>query len=184
MDAAAGIRPCEIDVTLGGVTYVVPALPAADWIIAIIGEPGALLPGLLSADDQREIYHRILRGTLDVEEINTAWRALMTAATGRSWWSATRLCNSAADPQAWPNVHGRLLTAGIDLDKVSIGAFCNAVFFMIMTSSEDDAERSRHQFELELVPAGYEADLADSVLDDETNAENFMAAIAQLQQFG
>ena len=184
MDAAAALRPCPIDVTLAGEVYTVTALPAADWLMAIIGEPGAVLPGLLSEEDQRRVYHRILRGHLEPAEINRAWRALLAAATGRTWWSASRLCMSAADPEAWPSVHGRLLTSGIDLDVVSIGALCNAIYFMIMSSSEDDAERSRHQFELELVPAGHETDLAELVADDETNAENFMAAITQLQQFG
>ena len=69
MDAVVGLRPCAVDVTLGGVVYTVPALPAADWLAAIVGDPGAILPGLLPYDDQREIHRRVLRGQLDLEEV-------------------------------------------------------------------------------------------------------------------
>jgi hypothetical protein len=181
VDAVAGLRPCEVDVTLAGVVYTVPALPAADWLAAIVGEPGAVLPGLLPLGDQLEIHHRILRGQLEPKEVNQAWRDLLGAACGRSWWSAARLCMSAADAEAWPAVHGRLLTSGVDLEKVSIGALCNAIYFMIMSSSEDESERSKHQFELEMPPPGEEATAFD---DREQIADDFMAAIAQLQQFG
>lgn len=181
MGAAAGLRPCEIDVTLGGIVYTIPALPAADWLIAIIGEPGAILPGLLPDDQQREVYDRLLSGDLDVAEINSGWRDVLGAAAGRSWWSASRLCSSAADPEAWPTVHGRLLAEGIDLDKVSIGGFCNAVFFMALSSAADDEERSKLKFELELPPPGSEVEAFE---DRDAVANDFMAAVAQLQQLG
>jgi hypothetical protein len=179
VDAVVGLRPCAVDVTLGGVVYTVPALPAADWLAAIVGEPGAILPGLLPHDDQREIHRRVLRGQLDLEEVNGAWRELLGVACGRTWWSASRLCMSASDPDAWPVVHGRLLTSSIDLDVVSVGALCNALFFMMLNNCADDEERHRVRFELELPPPG---EVPEEV-DQTANAENFMAAISQLQQF-
>lgn len=181
MDAAVSIRPCEIDVTLGGVVFTVPALPAADWLTAIIGPPGALLPGLLPAADQHEIYDMLARGDLDPDEVSAAWRDLIAAATGRSWWSASRLCASASDPDAWPVVHGKLLTGGIDLEVVSVGALCNAIFFMILSSSKDDEERSTAKFELELPPPGFEAEVWQ---DREQIAQDFLANLSQLHQLG
>lgn len=181
MDAAASIRPCEVDVTLAGEVFTVPALPAADWLMAIVGGPGALLPGLLPIEDQRRVYHMILHGKLNPEEVNRAWRDLMAAATGRSWWSAGRLCQSASDADAWPVVHGKLLSAGIDLDTVSIGAFCNAVLFMALSGAKDDEERTSLKFELELPPPGAEV---EAWTDREQMAQDFLANLSQLQQLG
>lgn len=181
MSAAASLRPCEIDVELGGETFTVPALPAADWLMAIIGEPGAVLPGLLSDEDQRVVYKMIVRGRLNPDEINKAWRDLLAAATGRTWWSASRLCMSASDPEAWPTVHGKLLTSGIDMDVVSIGALCNAIYFMILTSSKDDEERTAAKLELELPPPGAEQEAWD---DRERLAQDFLANLGQLSQLG
>lgn len=180
MDAAAGMRPCEIDITLGNLVYTIPELPAADWLVAIIGDPGALLPGLLPLDEQADVYHRIQSGDLAVEEINQAWRDLLGAATGRTWWSASRLCSAAADPEAWPVVHGRLLSSGIDLEQVSIGAFCNAVFFMLLSGS-DEEERMRIKMELEMPPPGYEREAWE---DRDAISSDFMSAMNQLQQLG
>lgn len=179
MDAVAAIRPCEVDIHLGGVWYSVPALPAADWLAAIIGEAGAILPGLLPDDQKVDVYHRIRSGDLDVEEINTGWRDLLAAATGRTWWSAARLCKSAAEAEAWPVVHGKLIERGVDLGVVSIGALCNAIFFMALSGAEDDNERTKLKFELEMAPPG--VDLVP--VDAEANTANFMDAIAQLSQF-
>lgn len=179
MDAVATIEPCEVDVCLGDVWYRVPALPAAVWLAAIIGEAGAVLPGLLPEDERADVYRRIRSGDLDVEEINTGWRDLLEAACGRTWWSAARLCKSAAEAEAWPVVHGKLLTQGVDLGKVSIGALCNAIFFMALSGAEDEAERMKLKFELEMPPAGVDV----TPVDDEANTANFMDAIAQLQQF-
>lgn len=182
MSSAASIRPCEIDVELAGTVFTVPALPAADWLVAILDEEGgSILPGLLSLDDQREVYRMIARGQLETAEVNRAWRDLLGEATGRTWWSAARLCHSAADPEAWPTVHGKLLTSGIDVDKVSIGGLCNAIFFLIMSQAKDDEERSSARFELEMPPPGSEKEAWD---DRERMAQDFLANLAQLSQLG
>jgi len=181
VDSSATLRPCEIDVELGGETFTIPALPAVDWLMAVIGEPGALLPGLLAVEDQRAVYKMIVQGRLNPAEVNAAWRDVLAAATGRTWWSASRLCMSAADPEAWPTVHGRLLTSGVDLDVVSIGALCNAIYFMILQSAKDDEERTSAKFELELPPPGAEQEAWD---DRERIAQDFLANLGQLTQLG
>lgn len=180
-DAAATLQPCEIDVTLAGQVFTIPRLPAADWLAAIVGPPGALLPGLLSHEDQRVIYRLILDGELDPEEINAAWRDVLAAASGRSWWSASRLCSAASDQDAWPMVHGRLMKYGVDLRRVSIGALCNAIFFMIMDNSKDEEERSKARFELELPPPGYESAAFE---DREQMALDFLSNLNQLGNLG
>lgn len=182
MSAIASIRPCEIDVELAGTIFTVPALSAADWLVAIMDEGGgSILPGLLPAAQQREVYRMIARGRLEPSEVNRAWRDLLAVATGRTWWSAARLCRSASDPDAWPIVHGRLLTSGVDVQEVSIGGFCNAVFFLLMSGAKDEEERTSARFELELPPPGAEQEAWD---DRERMAQDFLANLAQLQQLG
>jgi hypothetical protein len=181
MDPVAAIRPCEIDVTLGGSVYTIPALTAVDWMAAILGEPGGIVPGLLPYEDQLDIVDRIARGRLDLDEINEVWREALGAAAGRTWWSAARLIQSAADPDTWPAVHGKLFAQGVDLELVSIGALCNALYFMAVTGAEDEAERSRIKFELELPPPG---ETKKAFADPEIAAEDWLGALAQFQGLG
>lgn len=179
MDVLATLRPVAVDVQLGDFIYQVPALPAADWIAALADpDAGAIIPGLLEPEDQRLVWRDYLCGRIDPDELKAAWREVVGIVTGRQWWIGARLVLSAVHPDAWPTVHGRLTKDGLDLGVISIGAFCDVMWVMIMDGAKDDAERAEARFTLTVPPP--DVPLAD-MYDRAEAADGFMAAMAQMQ---
>lgn len=182
MDIAASLWPCAVQVQVGDWIYEIPDLPAADWIRAIADpDGGSIVPGLLEPEDQQLIWRGFARGELDTVDLNNAWRDAVGAATGRPWWQATRLVLSATARDNWPVVHGRLVQRGVDLERYSIGGFCNVVHTMALEACKDANERSQYEFDLTAAPPGVEPEEALRATD---SAGDFMAAMQQLQAFG
>lgn len=182
LDLGAQLWPTAIDVELGDWSYQIPELPAAAWILAIADpDGGAIVPGLLEPEDQRLIWRDITMGRLHPDRIGEAWRDVVGAATGRPWWEGARLVLSAAAPDNWPIIQGRLAQRSVDLDRCSIGAFCNIIHMMALEACENETARSQYTFELTTPPPGVAPDEAHAA----TNAAaDFMAAMSQFQDLG
>lgn len=175
----AGLWPCEIDIQIGEWIFTVPDHPASVWIEAISNpEGGAIVPGLLGLADQRLIWKDFIAGRVTTEDLSTAWREALGAACGRPWWEGARLVLDAVRDDTWPVIHGRLIRSGIDLDRISLGAFWNAVYSMALESCKDEEAQTRFKWELSLPPA----DVQPEELPADTAANDFMAAMATLQQ--
>lgn len=178
MDAGAALRPAPIEVQLGKWIYTIPALPAADWIEAILDDDGgAVVPGLMDEDTARDVWREFLRGDIPKEDIEQAWRHAIGAASGQPWWQTVRLIMSATHKDAWPVVHGKLMRC-VDLATASLGAFYNAVFYIGLESCKDDAERSTWEFQLSTPPPEVAAEEALAQFD--TGAD-FMSALSAFQ---
>lgn len=179
MDVSATLRPVAVEVELGGFVYELEALPAADWIAAL-ADPngGAIIPGLLDPRDQQLIWRDFLHGKVSGDELALAWREVVGVVTGRQWWVGARLVLNAIHPDTWPLVHGRLAKGGLDLDSISIGAFCNIVYVMILDGAKDEQERSKAKFDLTLPPPGV---ALDEVYDKAEAANDFLSAMKSLQ---
>lgn len=179
MDVLATLRPVAVELQLGQWTYELPALPAADWIAALADpDGGAIVPGLLDPADQRLIWRDYLHGEIDPDEFKVAWREVVGVVTGRRWWVGARLVLNATHPDVWATVHGRLVRDGLDLETISIGAFCDVVWVMIMDGANDESERSQARFSLTLPPP--EVELSEAY-DKAEAADGFMAAMASMQ---
>src|SRR5512147_1068908 len=153
MGILAPLRPAAVPVQLGEWVYEVPALPAADWNEAMADpDGGAIIPGLLDPQDARLVALDYLRGRIDADELKLAWREVIGVVTGRKWWIGARLVLQAVHPEVWPTIHGRLTKDGLDLGTISIGAFCDVVWVMIMDGAKDAAERSEAKFTLTTPP--------------------------------
>lgn len=182
MDIGASLWPTAVAVVLGEWDYEIPEHPAAVWIRAIADpDGGAIVPGLLEPADQRLVWRDVAMGRMHPDELSDAWRAVVGAAAGRAWWEAARLVLSATSRDNWPIIHGKLTQRGVDLDRVSIGGFCNIVHTMAMEACENDTARSQYEFELSTPPPGVEPDEAHA----STNAANdFLSAMQQFQNLG
>lgn len=179
MDAGAALRPDVIEVTLGEWTYSIPALPAADWIEAILSEEsGAIVPGLFDEEDQVDVWRELVKGRVDADELNEAWRHALSAAVGQPWWKASRLIMAATQPDAWPGIHGRLTERGVRLDQISIGAFWNTVFFIGKSNCKDDQERNQFEFNLDRPPPEVQS---EEIFDEVDAAADFMSAMGAFQ---
>jgi hypothetical protein len=176
MDALASLRPSPIQVEAGGWRYTIPALPASTWIEAVLDTDGAaIFPGLLEREAYREAMADYFAGRLSGEEITEAGRACLEAAAGRSWWVADRLIRGAADKDAWPIVYGELV-GRVDLDKVSVAAFCDAVYALAVGRLTEEKARAQFDFELTNPPAGVSI---EEIYDQAEAAADFMAALGQ-----
>lgn len=177
-DALAALRIWALDVELGGDTFTVPALPAADWFVAILDEdtPLPLIPGLLAAVDQDRVNDMLLDGEIDTDLVITRTRELLTAAAGRSWWEADRLIRSSA--ASWHIIGGELTRLGVDLGKVSLAAALNAIY-VICVRTMDEKERNKFDIDLRLPPIGVEGVKAEDMYDERAAASAFAALMGQ-----
>jgi hypothetical protein len=182
MDIQAQLWPTAVDVELGDWSYQIPELPASEWIVAIANpDGGAIVPGLLEPEDQRLICRDIIMGRLHPDTLTEAWRDVIGVVTGRPWWEGARLVLSATSPDNWPVIQGKLAQRNVDLDRCSIGAFCNIVHYMALEACENDNARSQYEFELSTPPPGVAPDEAHAA----TNAAaDFMSSMQQFQNLG
>jgi hypothetical protein len=166
-------------VQLGAWIYTIPELPAADWIEAIVDpEGGSVVPGLMDEETQRDVWATFLRGEIEREELEEAWRYALEAATGQRWWAAARLFLAATEASTWPTLHGALLVHGVDLERVSVGAAWNAIYRLALEGCKDDAERAKMQFDIAQTPP--DVDVSES-FDKAEAASDFLAAMGVLR---
>lgn len=154
MDGVASLRPYPVEVDFGGWSFRVEALPAADWIEAIVSpDGGALFPGLLRDSVlERDVWRIMGRGESSAAELVEAARDMVTTAGGRPWWEVDRLVRSAMHPDVRALVLGNLGMRGLDPNKISLGLFCDAVYALLVRNA-DDQQRMRIDMELRAVPA-------------------------------
>lgn len=179
MDPIVALRPCAIDVEVGEYEYTIPALPALPWLEAVLDTDGAaIIPGLLSSADQRDIMDDYVSGAVTPEDLLRAARNALGAAAGRPYWEADRLIRGAAHQDAWAVVSGELVTSGVDLERISIAAYCNAVYaYAVRNASKEDRERL--DLELKMIPADVNI---EDVYDEDEETANFMADLAEFGQ--
>lgn len=169
MDGVASLRPCPVDVELGGWVYTIPPLPAADWIEAVLD--GAIFPGLLrDRATERDVLSLLAQDEATTDELVEANRAALEVAAGRSWWSADRLIRSAMHEAVRPVLLGSLLGDGLSLRSLSLGAFCDAVYARAVYGLDED-KRGELDAELNLPPA----EAADELWDDAEAEADFLA---------
>jgi hypothetical protein len=174
VDPVASLRPAEINVDVGEWSYTVPALNAADWIeVLAAGNTAAVIPGLLGADDQRSIMRDFLHGAITSKEIEDASHRVLEVAGGRKWWEVERLVHSALSEGSWAQVHGQLVLANVDLERLTLAGFVNAVWFMALQGVQKQADRDRLEWELTKPPPGYVDEM------EETDEGDFQQILAE-----
>jgi hypothetical protein len=174
MDPVAILRIWPVVVTLGEEEFQIPALPAADWVEAILTRDAtAIVPGLLLPEDEAEVLALLMDGEVEPDEVLAAARDAIEAAAGRPWWEATRLVGSSGENG--DTVFGSLVQAGFDFEKRSLAALC-AVIYAMATANMDKKDRAKFDMDLKAVPA-------EILRDDEDALEAaFMAAMAERGQ--
>lgn len=179
-DPIAALWPDAVVVVIvpGEHEYEVPPLPASRWIEAVLNPDGlAIFPGLIAGSEEfGRAFRAVLRGLISPDQVAKAARDALGAAAGRNWWEADRLIRGSATAEAWPVVHGELVLRGVDLDHVSVAAFCNAVYAMCVGKMTKDDERSKFDWELTKPPAGVAAEEIAGQFD---MADDFMAALTE-----
>lgn len=150
VDPAASLRIWAIEFELGGRTFEVPALPAADWLPLLLeGDPLAVL----DLGDLGEIDEMILGGEITSEELGKALTSVIEQATGRSFHAALVLAQVAK--MQWPIIGGDLVRRGMRFDQVSIGAALDAIHATILGLLKPEAaEKFQALLDSEVSPGG------------------------------
>jgi hypothetical protein len=177
MDILASLWPVEIDVTVGRAVYTIPSLPAADWVAVVAtNDAFAIVPGLLADEDQLRVWDALEDGLIELPELTTLARHALEAAAGRPWWEAQHLVVGAT--QSWDVLGGKLLLSGVDLGRISLGAFCNTIYALATDGME---KKDRMKFDMELHRPPVEA-LEEVAQDSDYLASQFRAAFVEAQR--
>lgn len=165
-DAEAGLRCWPVVVDLADRTWTVPALPAADWMAAVLAGWLDVIPGL--ATDSAALDDLLDDGAIGYTDCVTAARDALEAAAGCRWWTALRLVHAVCD---WDGIGGELLLRGINPGVAPLGQVLAAAY-RVATRHADPAQRARIDLELDKPPAGVPAAVW---FDEDAAAEAFMA---------
>lgn len=135
MDALAALQMWAYEVVLPGVNddqghpwvFRVEPLPASRWIVASL-DPShmAYLPGLLEGDQRDRMMQAIEDGQVTMAQLAEVNRDAIEVVSGWRWWEAGKLIATAAS--SWQTMGGLLTLAGVDPQKVPLGAFLGAVY--------------------------------------------------------
>lgn len=177
-DALAALKIWALEVDLAGHVFVVPALPAVAWFLAILDEdvPLPLIPGLMDADAEEQIADLLLDGEVTAEDIAIRSRELLTAAAGRPWWEADRLIRSSG--ASWHIIGGELTRLGVDLASVSLAAALNAIY-VVCVRTMDEKERNKFDIDLRLPPIGVEGVKPEEMYDQRAAESAFASLMGQ-----
>lgn len=155
MDVAGGalIVPRPVVVELGGGEYRIPALPATEWMLALLEKDWAdIVPGMCEGDLE-ELHDAIAYGDVSVEECQRAAQDAVTAAAGLDWWAAVKIIHSGAvDPAAM----GELRTSGLNMAEAPLAAVVVALY-RIYTRDKDPKDVAKLDAELMKLPPGVSA---------------------------
>jgi hypothetical protein len=168
----ASLRAVEVEFDLGEWVYVVPAMWADEWIEVLSARsPIAIVPGLLHPEDRLRVMRDVLARRVTPDDVLTASRQVIEAVGGRRWWSVQRLVESAIADESWPVLHGQMVLKGIDLGRITLAGFVNAVYVLALQGCEKEADRDKLKWEVEKPPPGFAGEV------EATSEDEFMAML-------
>lgn len=181
VDPLASLRVCRIAVDLGDRTFLIPALPARDWLEVLLDEelePEALFPGLCDPDDIVEVNRMIIEGTVTAQQMTEAIYAVIESATGRRWWVAIRLCRTIR--AGWDRVGGRLAANGVTPFDVPLSYWLDGAYDAILgiIGEGDPKAIGRFTAQLTAPPPG----MAKETFDQAKAAAAFRANMDRARQ--
>lgn len=168
-----GPYPIEIDVL--DTTLTVPALPAARWLEVFWGEDvdlAKVFPGFLDEEDHDMIMDALVDGDIDGTALDDLALELLEASAGLRWWFVVKLCSSVK--AAWLSLGGKLVLAGVDPWRLSLGSWCSAVLTVIGEHTQPK-HYSQLLLDLSTAPEGYGPSQEELLEMDE---QAFMAAMS------
>ncbi len=170
VDPLASLSIQDLDVTIGGRTYLMPGRSAADWLECLIsGETSVVVPGWLDPAAENHVLDQMSDGLISVTEILDVTKGVISAAAGRPWWWALHLIGLAThDAHYWSRTNGVLVAAGVDPAKISLSAWLDAAYAAIVNRFTDNEQYDTFKLHIDTPPT---VDL----LDEEAESEAFMS---------
>jgi hypothetical protein len=155
VDPLASMRCWAIEIELGGRTFEVPALPAADWWpVLVSGDIGQILDFIVSTpDDPGNVDDLLLSGVLSGNELTEVLLDAMEEAAGRSFHAAFVTALTAGTQ--WAAVNGTLAKGGFRWDEQPLGAALDALYAaMLELLSKESLDKFHKLLENEALTTG------------------------------
>lgn len=180
VDALASLRPVAIIVPIGDREFTVAAKPAQDWLEVLLDDEPKLhqiIPGWCEAGCEAWIFRCMMRGTFDIKQWGDLVVKAVGVASGRSWWQAINLILGMKDSQNWHHIFGHLTLRGIDMGRVSLGAWLDATY-ALCTEGMDQSERIKFNLTLDTPPSTVDPSEAIDPAEQERAFMSLMQAVA------
>jgi hypothetical protein len=153
VDPSASMRTWAVEVELGGRTFEVPALPAADWFPVLAeGDLLRVVDMIESTTDGPDLDDMILAGQVTGEEITQVLTEVIEEVTGRPFHTAVIL--AAFSASQWPSIGGELARRGFRWDVMPIGAALDALYLTIVERVKPDQLPRFHALLEQPLPTG------------------------------
>lgn len=118
-----------VKVNVGGRVYTIPARPALAWVVPMSDQDWlGIVPGMI-ADDDDTFDDLMDEGVITVKDCIDAARDAIGSASGMAWWSAVKLTGAITGNS---ELAGELVLQGVDASRVSIGAFLQAAYRLLV----------------------------------------------------
>lgn len=129
------LRLVGVRAMLGDTLLRVPPLPAAAWLEALY--TGGIGEILTLCEDSERLEDAIADGEVGSGQLEKTLRDMLAAAAGRDSGVTLRLLANARG--SWARVCGELARGGMDLDRVPLGRFLDAVYTIFTRSLDVEA---------------------------------------------
>ena len=157
-DPIQSLAPFPVEVTVAGHDFVIPALPASEWLSVLMVEDLALddvFPGLLSEVDTEAVEDVILLGRLDLDEIEDTILAIIETVSARHWWVTLRLIETARG--SWDVLGAEMGLRGVDPSRISLSQWLD-ILLLVTIRAMDPKEVQMFTMKLEAPPPNVEPD--------------------------
>jgi len=123
----AVFRDGPFSVTVAEHHYLFRHEPAATWARALFASSWILqVLHLMDPESYEEMLDRIQEGSVSQEHVRRIAHAALADAGGRPWWEVERLVRACGSNDG--RLLGRVVLAGVDPARVTLAAFCAAVW--------------------------------------------------------
>lgn len=137
VDPSASMRMWAVEVEIGGRTFEVPALSAADWFPVLAqGDLLRVVDMIESTPNGPDLDDMLLSGRVTGDEITEALTEVIEEVTGRPFHTAVML--AAFSASQWPSIGGEMARRGFRWDVMPIGAALDALYTTIVERVNPD----------------------------------------------
>jgi hypothetical protein len=139
VDPAASLRCWAISVELGGRTFEVPALPAADWFPILQGNDLMPIVDMIrstASGELDDLDELLLTGAVTAQDLGEALVEIIEETAGRSLYVSMVLVTVAS--AQWPLIGGQLARDGFRWDAQPLGAALDAIHSVIRNVDNKD----------------------------------------------
>lgn len=153
-DPLAALRICRIAVDLGDRRFIIPALPARDWLEILLAEdfnPEDVFPGLCEPDDVVAVNLMLINGEVTMDQMTEALYGVLEQASGRRWWVTIRLARTIR--AGWDRIGGRLASHGVTPFDVPLAYWLDGAYAAILEIIMEADPKAVGSFTQKLVAA-------------------------------